>query len=390
MIISRTPYRISFYGGGTDYHTWYQKHGSAVLSTTINHYCYLHCRYLAPFFGHKSRVVWSKIEEVVHNKDIQHPAVRAVLDYLNINQGIEIHHQGDLPARSGLGSSSAFTVGLLHAMYALRGMISSKRELACEAIHIERDILKEHVGVQDQIATAYGGLNKIIIHPDGDFEVTPLVLPAGRLRELHDHLLLFFTGVSRTASDIAADKIRSIPQKSHELHQMRNMVDKAERILCTREDITRFGELLHETWILKRQISHKIAPAYIDDIYTKARNAGAIGGKLLGAGGGGFMLFFVKPENKLKVCAALDDLLYVPFEFESSGSQIIFFDQLQYSQMAMTRRDYMHLRNQHLEETQPLNRERLTRLLAVDDQEFPLITREPLADDTLLGEKKDD
>jgi D-glycero-alpha-D-manno-heptose-7-phosphate kinase len=366
MIISRTPYRISFVGGGTDYHTWYQKHGAAVLSTTINHYCYLHCRYLAPFFEHKSRIVWSKVEEVLQHADIQHPAVKAVLEYLQINQGIEISHQGDLPARSGLGSSSAFTVGLLHAMYALRGMISSKRELACEAIHIERDILKENVGVQDQIATAFGGLNKIVIQPDGNFEVTPLVLPHGRIRELHDHLLLFFTGVSRTASDIAGDKIKSIPEKSHELHTMRSMVDKAERILCTRQDITLFGELLHEAWMLKKQLSNKIAPSFIDDIYAKARDAGAIGGKLLGAGGGGFMLFFVKPEDKLKLCAALEDLLLVPFDFETSGSQIIFYDPSQYSQMAMTRRDYMHLRNKQFEESSPLNRQRLTQIATVE------------------------
>lgn len=366
MIISRTPYRISFLGGGTDYHTWYQTHGSAVLSTTINHYCYLHCRNLAPFFEHKTRVVWSKVEEVLQHSDIQHPAVNAILEYLQINQGVEINHQGDLPARSGLGSSSAFTVGLLHAMYALRGMMSSKRELACEAIHIERDILKENVGVQDQIATAYGGLNKIIVHPDGGFDVTPMILPNGRVQELQDHLLLFFTGVSRTASDIAADKIKSIPNKTHELHTMRSMVDMAEKILCEEQDITLFGELLHEAWMLKRQLSSKIAPAYIDEIYAKARHAGAIGGKLLGAGGGGFMLFFVKPEDKLKVCEALENLLLVPFNFESSGSQIIFYDDSHFSQMAMTRRDYMHLRNKTFAETAPLNRQRLTKLLAVE------------------------
>lgn len=366
MIISRTPYRISFFGGGTDYHTWYQIHGSAVLSTTINHYCYLHCRNLAPFFEHKTRVVWSKIEEVLQHSDIQHPAVRAVFEYLQINQGVEINHQGDLPARSGLGSSSAFTVGLLHAMYALRGMMSSKRELACEAIHIERDILKENVGVQDQIATAYGGLNKIIVHPDRSFDVTPVVIRPERTEELHNHLLLFFTGVSRTASDIAADKIKSIPDKTRELHTMRQMVDEAQQILCGENDITEFGELLHEAWMLKRQLSSKVSPAYIDEIYAKARAAGAIGGKLLGAGGGGFMLFFVKPEDKLKVCDALDDLLLVPFNFESSGSQIIFYDNSNYSQMAMTRRDYMHLRNQTLAEATPLNRQRLTKLLAVE------------------------
>ncbi|HVE43856.1 MAG TPA: kinase [Gammaproteobacteria bacterium] len=368
MIISRTPYRISFVGGGTDYHTWYQKHGAAVLSTTINQYCYLQCRMLAPFFKHKSRIVWSRVEEVLEHQEIQHPAVRAILDYLHINQGVEIHHQGDLPARSGLGSSSAFSVGLLHTMYALRGMMSSKRELACEAIHIERDILKENVGVQDQIATAYGGLNKIIIHPDGDFEVIPLVLPQGRVHQLKEHLLLFFTGVSRTASDIAADKIRSIPHKQHELSQMRAMVDQAEKILCSGEDIIHFGELLHEAWLLKRQLSTKISPSFIDELYTRAQLAGAIGGKLLGAGGGGFMLFFVPPEKKLQVCEALKDVLLVPFDFESSGSQIIFYDHLNNSQMTRTRNDYNDLLNASLEETKPLQKKRLNRLLTVTEK----------------------
>jgi D-glycero-alpha-D-manno-heptose-7-phosphate kinase len=366
MIISRTPYRISFLGGGTDYHTWYQKHGGAVLSTTINHFCYLQCRILPPFFEHNSRIVWSKLEEVLEIADIQHPAVKAVLEYLDLNQ-VEINHIGDLPARSGLGSSSAFTVGLLNCMYGLRGMISSKRELACEAIHIERHILKENVGVQDQIATAYGGLNKITIHPDGNFEVSPLMLPYSRTKQLHDHMLLFFTGISRTASDIAADKIKSIPNKAQELHRMREMVDEAERLLHSQENITSFGELLHEAWMLKRSISSKISPEFIDVIYDKAREAGAIGGKLLGAGGGGFMLFFVAPENKPRVCEALKDLLLVPFELETSGSQIIFYDHLQYSQMAMTRRDYIHLRNQNMAALTPLNRERLTKLLAVDE-----------------------
>jgi D-glycero-alpha-D-manno-heptose-7-phosphate kinase len=366
MIISRTPYRISFVGGGTDYHTWYQVHGGAALSCTIKQYCNIQVRNLPPFFEHKSRVAYSKIEEVRQHQDIQHPSVRATLEYLRINHGVEIIHQGDLPARSGLGSSSAFTVGLLNAMYALRGMISNKRELACEAIHIERDILKENVGVQDQIATAYGGLNKIMIHPDGDFEVMPLILTPARVRELHSHLLLFFTGVSRTASDIAGDKIKSIPQKREELRRMQEMVGDAETILCTNQPIELFGELLHEGWMLKRQISSKISPGFVDDIYARARDAGAIGGKLLGAGGGGFMLFFVKPDDKFKVCDALKDLLLVPFEFDMSGSQIIFHDHLQYSQMAMTRRDYVHLRNEHIADSEPLNRQRLTQLLAVE------------------------
>jgi D-glycero-alpha-D-manno-heptose-7-phosphate kinase len=357
MIISRTPYRISFFGGGTDYHTWYQEHGAAILASTINHYCYLHCRLLPPFFNHKSRIIWRQVEEVSEHNLIQHPSVRAVLDYLKFDQGIEIHHQGDLPARSGLGSSSAFTVGLLHAMYALQGLISSKRELACEAIHIERNILHENVGIQDQIETAYGGLNKITVNPNGDFQVNPLVLPTARIHTLNEHLLLFFTGISRTASDIAADKIKSIPNKKYELQQMYQMVDIATDILSKGNDITDFGRLLHESWMLKRQISNNISTDFIDEIYAKARKAGAIGGKLLGAGGGGFMLFFVKPEDKPQLCETLKDLLLVPFEFENSGSQIIFYDNLRYSMMAMQRRDYIHLREDKKTYTSPrLNR----------------------------------
>jgi D-glycero-alpha-D-manno-heptose-7-phosphate kinase len=360
MIISRTPYRISFVGGGTDYHSWYQEHGAAVLATTINHYCYLHCRKKPPFFNHKSRIVWSRIEEVMEHDDIQHPSVRAILKYLDMNHGIEILHQGDLPARSGLGSSSAFTVGLLNAIYALEGSISSKRELACEAIHIERDILHENVGVQDQIQTAYGGFNKIMISSNGNFEVIPQAINGARMTALQDHLLLFFTGVSRTASDIAADKIKSIPSKQVELHAMREMVDVAADILTGTGDICDFGRLLHEAWLLKRQLSKSVAPQFIDDIYEKARRSGALGGKLLGAGGGGFMLFFVKPEQKLELCEGLKDLLLVPFQFENSGSQIIFYDNSHYSQSSLTRRDYQHLNEKNSEPKQ-----RLTRLLEV-------------------------
>lgn len=367
MIITRTPYRMSFFGGGTDYHTWYQEgNPAAVLAVTISHYCHLLCRFLPPFFKHKSRIVWSKIEEISDHAEILHPSVKAALEYLNIQQGIEIHHQGDLPARSGLGSSSAFTVGLLNALYGLTGNISSKRELSCEAIHIERDILKENVGVQDQIETAYGGLNKINIHSNGHFDVTPLVLPHERLQLLNDHLLLFFTGVSRTASDIAGDKIRAIPNKKQELHSIYQMVDEAVNILTSGQDITDFGHLLHEGWQTKRQISASISPTFIDDIYEQARKAGAIGGKLLGAGGGGFMLFFVKPEDRLQVCEALKDLLLVPFQFENTGSQVIFYDNHQHhTQTSMIRRDFRHLQPQEQETATP-RRERLTRLLAVE------------------------
>lgn len=369
MIISRTPYRISFFGGGTDYHNWYQEHGAAVLTSSINHYCYLQCRLLPPFFNHKSRIVWSKIEEVSNHQEIVHPAVRAVLEYLKINLGVEITHQGDLPARSGLGSSSAFTVGLLNAMYALRGMISSKRELACEAIHIERDILKENVGVQDQIETAYGGLNKIVIHQNGNFDVVPVVISPKRLHELQDHLLLFFTGISRTASEIAGAKMRSIPSKKTQLAQMHKMVETAESILTSKQDITAFGELLHESWLLKRQLTANISLDVIDDAYERARQAGAIGGKLLGAGGGGFMLLFVEPEAKIKVQEALQDLLFVPFDFEMGGSQIILYNHPMYDQRTIARRNYQHLTQYGDDNLKlfPLAHERLTHLLTVEE-----------------------
>lgn len=369
MIISRTPYRISFFGGGTDYHTWYQEHGAAVLATTINRYCYLHCRRLAPFFQHKSRVVWSIVEDVLENQDIQHPSAKAVLEYLKINTGLEIHHLGDLPARSGLGSSSAFTVGLLNALYALNGVMSSKLELACEAIHVERDILKEHVGVQDQIETSYGGLNKIVIQPSGDFEVIPMILHPERIQELQNHLLLFYTGVARNASDIAEEKIKAIPNKKNELLAIRQMVDEGIKILTSNSDIKDFGRLLHESWMMKRQIAAGISPAFIDTIYSAGLEAGALGGKLLGAGGGGFILFFVEPELQPQVCNALKNLLLVPFKFENSGSQIIFYENNDYSNTSMERRDYLHLSEIPLNEEFLHLRQRLNHLIKMTDEE---------------------
>lgn len=345
MIISRTPYRISFFGGGTDYPTWYQEHGGAVLSTSINHYCYLNCRFLPPFFKEKSRIIWSRVETVENHEEIQHPAVRGVLKYLGLEHGLEIHHTGDLPARSGLGSSSAFTVGLINALRALQGQMSSKRELACEAVHVERNVLQENVGVQDQIATAFGGFNKITMQPGGDFTVDPVVLRNGRLKELQRHFLLFFTGVSRTASDIAKEQIKAAKDKKAELHAMRLLVDDALDVLINGEDIKEFGHLLHETWQLKRSLAAGIAPGFVDDIYNKARAAGAIGGKLLGAGGGGFILFFAPPDAHMRIMDALQDLLWVPFDFEATGSGIVYYDQNSFSRTALTRRDFYHLKN---------------------------------------------
>lgn len=328
MIISRTPFRISFFGGGTDYPVWYREHGGAVLSTTINKYCYITCRRLPPFFEHKSRIVWSKIELVNHTDEIAHPVVKEALKFLDIKDGVEIHHDADIPARSGMGSSSAFTVGLLNALYTLLGKSVTKYQLARDAIYIEQERLKENVGSQDQVAAAFGGLNKIIFGGPQEFEVQPLRVPERRIEELQDRLLLFFTGFSRNASDIAASQIKNTPHKERELTEMRKLVDEAIAILNSpNADLDDFGRLLHETWQLKRALSEAITTSRIDEIYEVGRSAGALGGKLLGAGGGGFMLFYVRPENQVKVKEALKNLLHVPFRFEQQGSQIIYSSQ---------------------------------------------------------------
>ena len=326
MIISRTPFRVSFFGGGTDYPIWYREHGGSVLVTTVNKYCYLSCRYLPPFFEHKSRIVWSRIERVGDTTEITHPSVRECLQFMDVKHGVEIHHDGDLPARSGLGSSSAFTVGLLNALCALKGIMSSKRRLSLDALHVEQARLGESVGSQDQVSTAFGGFNRIDFGGKDDFQVTPVILPGQRLQSLQDHLLMFFTGFSRTASEIAGEQIRLTPQRSQELEAMHRMVDEALGVLTGGDDLSDFGRLLHESWQLKRSLTSRISTAEIDRIYETARNAGAIGGKLLGAGGGGFMVFFTPPENQGAVRQALRHLLHVPFQFESAGSQIIFYE----------------------------------------------------------------
>jgi len=327
MIISRTPFRISFFGGGTDYATWFKENGGAVISTTIDKYSYLNCRYLPPFFDNKHKVVWSEIEIVSDTEEIKHPVVREALKFLEIPEGMEIHNSADLPAWSGMGSSSTFTVGLLNALHTLKGDLPSKRQLASEAIHIERNILKEGGGLQDQVAAAFGGFNKIVFSGESDFEVIPLGLPKQRISDLQKHLMLFFTGVSRSrvGTEIAGEQIKNTPKKSEELQKMAGLVDDAERILFGQNNIEDFGHLLHETWQLKRTLSGSITSDRIDEIYETARRVGAIGGKLLGAGGGGFMLFFVEPEKQEAVKNALSDLVYVPFKFEYSGSQIIHY-----------------------------------------------------------------
>ncbi len=326
MIISRTPYRISFFGGGTDYPGWYRQHGGEVLAATIDKYCYLTCRYLPPFFEHRYRVVWSKIENCRTIDAITHPAARAILRYMDIGQGVEVHYDGDLPARSGMGSSSSFTVGLLHGMYALLGRMPSKWQLAMESIHIEQNILKETVGSQDQVLAAYGGLNHVTFQADCEFSLQPVTLPGDRIAELNDHLMLFYTGIKRTASDVAQSYVSRFNDKRRQLRIMKDLVQEALAVLNSSQEIGLFGELLHETWQLKRDLGAKISNAHLDGMYDAARAAGALGGKVTGAGGGGFMLLFVPPDRQPAVLAALGELIHVPFRFEFAGSQIIFFE----------------------------------------------------------------
>jgi len=326
MIISKTPFRISFFGGGTDYPVWFKENKGAVLATSIDKYCYINLRYLPPFFDYKHRIVYSKVEHVKKISEVDHPAVRGALSYMKIKQGIEIHHDGDLPARAGLGTSSSFTVGLLNALYALNGKIIPKKDLAREAIHVEQNILKENVGSQDQITAAFGGFNKIEFNGDDDFRIQPVIINKGKYNNLQDHMMLFFTSFSRIASNIAKEQIKKTPDRKKELKAMFEMVNRAVDILCGSDsDLTDFGKLLHETWMIKRKLTSKITTPLVDEIYDSARKAGAIGGKLLGAGGGGFILFFVEPEKQNAVKAKLKDLLHVPFRFEETGSQIIYY-----------------------------------------------------------------
>ena len=326
MIISRTPFRISFFGGGTDYPAWYRQHGGAVLATTINKYCYLTCRYLPPFFEHRIRVVYSKIEDCQKLDEIQHPSVRETLRYLKMARGVEIHHDGDLPGRSGMGSSSAFTVGLLNALHGLQGRVVGKKQLALESINLEQNVMKETVGSQDQVCAAYGGFNRISFLPNGEFSVQPMTLAHERIEELNSHLMLFFTGIKRTAASVATSFVPGLGERTTLLNKMRHCVDQGCEILTGSGDLAPFGELLHEAWLAKRELSNKISNADIDAAYDAARSAGALGGKLLGAGGGGFLLCFAPPERHAKIKKQLSKLIHVPFKFEFSGSQVIFYD----------------------------------------------------------------
>jgi D-glycero-alpha-D-manno-heptose-7-phosphate kinase len=327
MIITRTPLRISFFGGGTDYPVWYREHGGSVLSTTIDKCCYITCRQLPPFFEYHSRISYSKVENVGNNDAIDHPSVRGCLQFLGMADGLEIHHVADLPARTGLGTSSAFTVGLLLGLYALKNQMRDKHTLATDAIYVEQHLLSEAVGCQDQISAAYGGFNRINFQPDGTIEVNRLLTSSGLLADLEQHLALYFTGFSRTASEIAKEQIRMTPRRTNELRTMLEMVGEAESIIVSpRGRLEDFGRLLHESWKLKRSLTNNISNSSIDDIYEAGLSAGALGGKLLGAGGGGFMLFFVPPEKRQKLRKRLERLLCIPFKFSSRGSHVVVYE----------------------------------------------------------------
>jgi D-glycero-alpha-D-manno-heptose-7-phosphate kinase len=321
MIITKTPFRLSFFGGGTDYPEHYLEHGGAVLGTSINKYCYITCRNLPPFFDHKYRIAYSVIENAKSISEIKHPAVKGVLNYLKINTGLEIHHDGDLPARSGLGSSSSFTAGLLNAIYALNGKSVSKFNLAMETIHVEQNLIHEKVGSQDQVLVSMGGLRIVRFNQDAKISSTPVIITSERKKSLADHLLLFFTGITRDSQKITEK--HDIAGKRNDLIEMHKMVDQGAKILNTQErDITDFGRLMHESWLIKRGISENISSEFIDGLYQKALDNGAVGGKLLGAGGGGFLAIFAKPEKHKGIRTALSNLVHVPFSFDTDGSTV--------------------------------------------------------------------
>lgn len=326
MIISRTPYRISLFGGGSDFPEYYQFYGGRVLSFAINKYCYISVRKLPPFFSHRDRVVYSKVENTVDYSEIQHPAVRACLEYLRPETGVSITHDGDIPARSGIGSSSAFTVGLLNCLLALQQKNAEKRFLAEQAIYLEQQVIGETVGSQDQICSAYGGLNTIEFYRDQPFRVIPLDLPEMRQKEFLSHLVLYYTGISRISSEVAVEQKKKINQNLPMLKELADMAKEAENYLRSEKDISYIGKMLDYAWSIKKRLSSKVTTDGLDRIYSAAMANGAIGGKLLGAGSGGFMLFFASPECHDRLRKALSDYLYVPFEIDMNGSQIIFND----------------------------------------------------------------
>jgi len=327
MIICRTPFRVSLFGGGTDYPQWYRKHGGCVLGFAIDKYCYISVRNLPPFFDYRHRIVYSRVEMVTDIAEIEHPAVRAILQDRGVETGLEIHHDGDLPARSGLGSSSSFTVGLLNALAARDGEMMMKQRLAQEALRIEQDVIEEAVGSQDQVWAAFGGVNRINFPKQGDFEVLPVGASPGRKKELLDHLLLYFTGLSRLAPAIAQKQIDNFDQRQEHLKTMGSLVDDALSVLeSENRPIREIGELLDQSWKLKRELADNVTTPEIDVIFDAAMDGGAIGGKLLGAGGGGFVLLFVELDKQPAVKEKLKNLIRVDFSFDEVGSKIVLYE----------------------------------------------------------------
>lgn len=329
MIITKTPFRMSFFGGGTDMPSFFKEHGGSVISTTFDKYCYVNVRHLPPFMPYLSELVYSKFERVNSIDEIVHPLIRECMRLHDIHE-IRLTYEGDLPARTGLGTSSTFAVGMLNAFCALKGKMMSKHQLAQEAIHVERDILQEHGGWQDQVAAAYGGLNRIDFL-EGQFKVTPIIIHPDRKKELDDNLMLFYTGVQRFSSEIQADTFAKPVDKTKQLLEMLALVDEAQNILTDKNaSLNEFGRLLDYTWKLKRGTGNKVSNNSIDDLYDRGIKAGALGGKLLGAGGGGFLLFYVEKDKQENVLKALDDLMHVPFQFESEGSTVIHYNPIVY------------------------------------------------------------
>jgi len=324
MIITRTPFRMSFFGGGTDMKEFFNEHGGAVISTTFDKYCYVTVRHLPPFFDFKNELTYSKIERTSTTEEIIHPAIRNAMQYLNMND-IRLTYEADLPARSGLGTSSSFAVGMLNAFHSLNGVYASKKQLADEAIHLERDLCNEAGGWQDQIAASFGGFNRIDFS-DNSYEVAPIIISKQKKEQLNNNLMMFFTGFTRFSSDIQKANASGKIDKTQQKLEMLRLVDEAERVLQNKEsNLDDFGYLLNTTWNLKRQTGSAISTNSIDELYDKGIKAGALGGKLLGAGGGGFLVFYVTPEKQESVRHAMQDLLYIPFKFENNGTKVIYY-----------------------------------------------------------------
>lgn len=324
MIITKTPFRMSFFGGGTDLESFFREHGGAVLSTSFDKYCYVNVRHLPRFFGWTSELTYSKTERVTCIDNIQHPAIRNAMKMLDMHE-LRLTYEADLPARSGLGTSSSFAVGMINAFYALKGKYADKRKLADEAIYLERVLCNEAGGWQDQIAAAFGGLNRINFNADG-YDVLPIIISPERKKFLNDNLLMFFTGFTRFSSAVQQANNLSAKDKIAQLKEMLTLVEEAERILTDKNaDLDDFGRLLDHAWQLKKQTGSAVSTNSIDALYEQGIKAGAIGGKLLGAGGGGFLLFYVPQDKQAVVKEVLKDLLFVPFHFENGGTRVIHY-----------------------------------------------------------------